>query len=482
MTWHVEHPRDAPAAASEDACVDHSKQSVPWAVERLRQSIQRRPLLSKLVGNIGWLLFERAFVLLTGFFVNIWFVKYLGPESFGSYSYAVSLATLFVAMAALGTDTVIVRNLALDALSDGGILGTALGVRLIAGIIGWMAAVVAVISLQADSVSRVLVAIIGANALCTSIGVFEFWFQARIIARPLVIGRTAVALVSQAGRVLMILAGATLTSFAWLFVATSAAMSGVAYALYLRYRGARVRLTFDGNRARALLRDSWPMGIAGLAIMVYVKIDQVMLGQMTSRQETGLYAAAAALSEVWYFIPIAIATTVFPFILGPVAGDTAERDRRLQRFYDAMAAISFVIAGVTTLFARPLVVGLYGPAYSRAAEMLVVHVWSLPFVSLGTARARLLVAENMTVFAMISAVLGGIANIALNLYLIPLYGGLGAAWATLVSYAFAGYASSALSRRAWSQLAMQTRALFVFLRPAVLTGSVSKGDELHGRE
>ncbi len=272
----------------------------------------------------------------------------------------------------------------------------------------------------------------------------------------------------------MIAAGASLTSFAWLFVATGAAMSVAAYALYCRCRPKYERLTFDGQLARMLLRDSWPMGIAGIAIMVYVKIDQVMLGQMTSQQETGLYAAAASLSEVWYFIPMAIATTVFPLIIGTETGEAGARDRRLQRLYDAMVAISLVIAGVTTILGGPLITALYGAPYARAANMLVVHIWSLPFVALGTARARFLVANNMTTLAMVSALLGGVANIALNVCLIPRYGGLGAAWASLVSYAFAGYGSSALSRRAWSQLAMQSRALVVFARPAVLAGLATK--------
>jgi PST family polysaccharide transporter len=443
--------------------------TLSWFPVSVREAVRRRPLLAKLAGNVGWLVFERVFLLMIGLFTNIWFVKYLGPDAFGSYSYAVSLATLFGAVASMGTEPIIVRDLARDPASEGVILGTALRVRAVVAAASWIAAIVTVHALQADTLSRALVAILGANAVCTSIGVFEFWFQARVAARPLVLGRIAVTLASQAARVLMILAAARLTSFAWLFVATGAAMSGMAYVLFRHIRGKGVRLMFNGQRARAFLRDSWPLAISGIAITVYVKIDQVMLGQV-SKHETGLYAAAATLSELWYFIPVAIATTVFPIILTSVTAESSERARRHQRFYDAMVAISFAIACVTTLVATRLVAILYGPAYAAAAGMLVVHVWSLPFVSLGVARSQFLVADNMVVFAMLAALLGAVSNVTLNLFLIPRYGGLGAAWATLISYAVAGYGSSALSRRVWIHFTMQTRALMVLLRPAVLAG------------
>src|SRR5712692_6460642 len=139
----------------------------------MSDAIRRRPLLAKLAGNVGWLVFERVCLLMIGFFTNIWFVNYLGPDAFGSYSYAVSLATLFGAVAGMGTEPIIVRDLAREPTREGVILGTALRVRCVVAVLSWIAAIGTVYALQADALARALVAIIGANAVCTSIGVFE---------------------------------------------------------------------------------------------------------------------------------------------------------------------------------------------------------------------------------------------------------------------------------------------------------------------
>jgi O-antigen/teichoic acid export membrane protein len=55
--------------------------------------------------------------------------------------------------------------------------------------------------------------------------------------------------------------------------------------------------------------------LSGIAIMIYMKIDQIMLGQMVGDEAVGIYSAAVRISEVWYFVPIAIVASVFPAIL-----------------------------------------------------------------------------------------------------------------------------------------------------------------------
>jgi polysaccharide transporter, PST family len=277
-------------------------------------------------------------------------------------------------------------------------------------------------------------------------------------------------LATQLLRVALIGLGASVYWFAALLVVSTGAFTAVSFWLFLQRREQRTALAVEAARVWRLLKDSWPVGVAGLAILVYVKIDQVMLGQMTSNEETGLYSAAVTLSELWYFIPVAIANTAYPVVVDSPGTTLEERRRRMQRVYDAMAAIGVLIAGATTLCAEPVVRALYGQQYSRASHMLVVHVWSLPFVALGTARARFLVAEQLTVFAMLAAFLGAATNVLLNVWLIPPLGGLGAAWATLASYALAGYASSGLSREAWPHFVMQSKALLFFLRPRALGG------------
>ena len=53
-----------------------------------------------------------------------------------------------------------------------------------------------------------------------------------------------------------------------------------------------------------LLVESWPLLLSGISIMVYMKIDQIMLGQILGDESVGIYSAALRISEIWYFIPM----------------------------------------------------------------------------------------------------------------------------------------------------------------------------------
>jgi len=189
-----------------------------------------------------------------------------------------------------------------------------------------------------------------------------------------------------------------------------------------------------------MMQDAWPLILAGLSVSIYLKIDQVMLGEMVGESAVGVYATAVKISELWYFIPTAIAGSVFPKVVSSKENASAEVYReRMQAFYDAAALLSYLVIIPVMLSAGPLTTLLFGPEYSEAASILQVHIWAFLFVSLGVARGKWLIAENYTRFAMIAAILGAASNVGLNVLLIDDHGGIGAAWATVFSQCTTAY-------------------------------------------
>ena len=426
-----------------------------------------RPVLARLVENVGWLVLERTVPMATGFVVSAVFVRYLGPTRFGLYSYAVSFAVIFGTLAALGMDSVVVRDLTRCPDREGEILGTALTLRIGAALVLWIGAIAAVVHLRDDALTRVLVAILAAQSVATALNVFECWFQAHIAARPMVIVRTSIALLGQLGRVILVLCSASLPAFAVLAAGAMVLSSALVWLLFAR--ATRQRLTFAPACARQFAHDGWPLLVVGISIMVYMRIDQLMLTAMAGERENGIYATAVMLSELWYFLPMAVAGSVFPLIVKAHDSEDPQRfQEKLQLFYDAMVGLGYAIAVPVFAFAGPIVKLLYGSAYAGSAAVLRVHVASLVFVCVGFARGQYLIARNETRFSMIASLLAAVVNVLLNLALIPAYGALGAAWATLLSYAVANYASGLLARRLWMQTWMLSRSLAVPLRPALL--------------
>ncbi|ABS25444.1 flippase [Anaeromyxobacter sp. Fw109-5] len=455
---------------------DGARAALPaWLPRSFRTSLEARPTLARVLGNVGWLVGERFATLAASFVITVWFVRYLGPERYGLFSYAVSLAAVFGIAADLGLDTIIVRELTRAPDADGEILGTTLFMRSAGALLAWAGAVVTVFLLRDDWVTRAMVTVLALGCFGVAANVFELWFQSRIAARKVVVARTAIFLVSALVRCALIVLAASLLPFAALQAATVLITASALFWLYRRARRvAKVRLAISGALARRMVADAWPLFVWHLSIILYMKIDQVMLTAMSGERENGIYAVAVTLSEVWYFLPVAVAATLFPLIVKAHDElDATEFEARMQAFYDGMAALGYAIAVPIMLLAGPIVRLLYGQEYERSASVLVVHAASFVFVCLGVARSRFLLAANLTRFTMFTGVFAALLNIGLNLVLIPPLGAYGAAWSTLVSYAVANYLTGFLYGGVRRQSWLVTRALVVPLRPRALVSMLT---------
>jgi PST family polysaccharide transporter len=195
--------------------------------------------------------------------------------------------------------------------------------------------------------------------------------------------------------------------------------------------------------------------------MIYMRIDQIMIGQMIGDEAAGIYAAATRVSEVWYFIPMVIVATVFPTLMSSKMQSEGRYHARLQRLYDAMVWISILISAPISLLASPIIKVMYGNSYAEAGSVLAIHIWASVFVFLGTASGKWFMIENRLVMGLCRTLLGAGFNIALNLAFIPRFGPLGAAWATLVSYAIAGMLSDLMQSQTRMMFRMKLRAFDV---------------------
>src|SRR5690554_4573541 len=68
--------------------------------------LERSDVLQKIVTNTGWLIMEKGISMGISFFVAVWVIRYLGPDLFGKFSYAMSMVALFGAIATLGLDNI----------------------------------------------------------------------------------------------------------------------------------------------------------------------------------------------------------------------------------------------------------------------------------------------------------------------------------------------------------------------------------------
>lgn len=412
-------------------------------------------------GNSIWLISDRLIRMGLGLLVGVWVARYLGPEGYGQLSFAGSYVMVFSALALFGLESIVVRDLVKHPEAEPAILGTTCLIRAAAGLLSYLLAIIVLLVFRPDDrLALVLVALLGSSLLVQAVEVTDLWFQSRVLSRYTVICRSAAFVVSSGLKVLLVITGASLAAIA---AATAVEALFAAFLLVLvhsRYSEVGIfSWRWESSWFRRLLTGSVPMVLSGVVLMVYLRIDQVMLGALTTQTEVGLYAAAVRISEVWYFVPTAIVSSVFPGLVALRSTDPAQFELKLQQLYNLLAFLGYAVALPVTFIAPWLVQLLFGSAYQAAAPLLAVLIWAGLFANLSVVRNAHFIALDWGKALLWATSLGAAANVLLNLVLIPRYGALGAAIATCLSYWAAAHGACYSHRRLRPIAAMILRAL-----------------------
>jgi O-antigen/teichoic acid export membrane protein len=168
-----------------------------------------------------------------------------------------------------------------------------------------------------------------------------------------------------------------------------------------------------------------------MVIAIYMKIDQIMLGEMINNEAVGIYSAAVRVSEIWYVIPSVIVASIYPAIVKTKQTDTTLYLDRVQRLYTILIWLALLLAIPMTFLSTPILVYLFGVKYVAAGSILSVHIWTAIFTFYGIGKSVFIQCENMQIYSLICTASGAVVNIILNLLLIVKFGGIGAAVATL---------------------------------------------------
>ncbi|NET58676.1 MAG: flippase [Symploca sp. SIO2E6] len=399
------------------------------------------PRLRKIISNISWLFADRILRLGVGVIVVALIARYLGPQQFGLLSYAGSLVALFRIFATLGLDRIVIRELVHEPASQKEILGTALILKLLGSTLAWLLAISTILLIRPDeTLSHYLVAIIAAGTIFETFDAIDFWFQWQIKSKYTVLAKNTAFIIVTCLRIILISIQASVIFVA---LAMSIELMLGAIGLVIAYQFNRQTLLAwrpSFGRAKSLLQESWPLIIAGVAIMIYLRIDQVMLGQMVGDEAVGIYAVTTRISSIWYFIPIGIVSSVAPSITEAKRSSETLYYSRLQKLLNLMAVLAYSIAIPMTFLAKPILVLMFGDDYASGGRVLVILVWTGMFWFLGICKSQIwIINEGRTRYNLVEKSIGAVVNILLNFWLIPIYQEMGAAIATLISYAFVDY-------------------------------------------
>ena len=416
--------------------------------------------------NTKWVFLEKGFNFLNSFFVIFILTNHLGAESFGVYAYVIGLVSLFSFVASFGLDGVLVREFVSGNYKDSSLIGSACFLLGITSVFSFaLILYVGYVYIQ-DVMVLSLIYVYALNVFAAPFNVFYVFFNAkmelaaisaiRILALMLIFGIKIIAIWLDLG----------IAQFVLIEVISLISMSVLSFFLFI---GKKYTPKFEVcfKTVKLLFVNGLPLMISSGAIVIYAKVDLILIEALLDFQKVGVYSTAVRISEFWYVIPMTAATLLFPLIL-------AAKKVSMESYWADTKLSSEILIVICTFFSLALF--LLGPSLVQLAFSSefqssgdIVRILALcgPFVGLGYINGRYMVAENLLYLSMRRNIYGLILNILLNILLIPRYGMHGAAFSTLIAVMYTGFLCLMFSRNTLDIFRLQCQALCVFARPRV---------------
>ncbi len=396
----------------------------------------------KYLKNTGWLLMARVGSLFIKMLITaIAIPNYLGDAQTGILNYPLALISFFAAASALGTDSLVTRQLLLHPQQHHTILGSAFRLRLLAGLAAIPLIYLAYLLIshfapEPPAAPLNYVTIVSFMCVAQSVNIIDCYFQSIAKGKYIMYVQVGANLLSALVKLTLILCNAPLVAFIWMLLGDAVLLSVGYLYVYRAQHHNPFHWKFDLTVAKDLLKHAWPLALSSVFVTLYMKIDQLMVDAFWGKASLGVYTTVVTLSEGWYFFPMALVAALFPALMHARRDDPARYQKRLQQLYELMVLISGSIALIITFAAPTIYQLLYynRPEFHSGAPALAIHIWAGVFVFLGTASGQYLIAENLTRISFLRTAVGAVANILLNLWLLPRYGMNGAALATLLAY------------------------------------------------
>lgn len=165
---------------------------------------------------------------------------------------------------------------------------------------------------------------------------------------------------------------------------------------------------------------------------IFQAIDKISLNRYCSYDEVGIYSSAITLVHIF-----AIVQTTFGAIWAPMVVEYYEKNPQDRSFYSkafrTMAFIMYVI-GISLIFCKDLFVILLGKEYRSAATMIPFLALSPIMMTISDTTMIGITFSKKSYMQIIVSAVACVSNIVGNILLVPVYGGVGAAISTGISY------------------------------------------------
>ena len=387
---------------------------------------------SRVLKNTTWIIACKIAQSILSFIIGTLTVRYLGPSDYGVLTYVVSVVSFLMPIMQLGLNHTLVKEFVGNPDNEGEILGTAMIMNIISSLFSMALAITFVSIANVGEREMIIVcALYSLVLLFQATEMTMYWFQSKLLSKYPSIATLIAYVVVAIYKVYLLIAGKGVVWFALSYVLDFFLISVILLVIYKKL--STQKLSINWSIGRKMLSRSKYYIIPSLMVVVYQHTDRIMLKLMVGDAEIGLFSAALVCTGMTGFVFKAIIDSARAAILETKAKKPELYEKRVTQLYSVITALALAQSIFITIFAKPIVYLLYGEAYLAAVPILRLAVWYDTFGYYSSVRNVWILAEEKQQYLTKINVAGSLANVVLNICLIPFLGGVGAAIASIMS-------------------------------------------------
>ena len=412
--------------------------------ETLSLKLNLTPTKLKILKNVYWAFIGKIAGMAAQLLVGILIARYLGPSKYGLMNYIMSYVAIFGVISEFGLSNIEIRELSSSPEKRNSILGSAFGVRLLLTSIAYMSIIASLLVFKVDRFSCMMILAYALSLFASPFTVIRNYFTS-IIQNEYVVKTELIRIIlGSLIKVALLLIVAPLEYFI-LAVAFDAVIVASGYVYNYHQKVGKLRdWKFQKSDAKYLVIQGFPLLLSSAAIIVYNKIDQVMIGNMLDNAEVGYYATAEKFLSLILFLPGVLVQTVTPLLVNKYKNDYEGYLTMRQQFVNIVVWSTILISSFISSFSYLLVSLTFGSEYLAAVPVLQIVSWKTVGNAIYDSSGQLIILEKKQKWAAIRNVIGCFVNIVLNLILIPLYGIVGSAFVAVVTIFSSGFFANSI--------------------------------------
>lgn len=391
--------------------------------------------IKKIINNIGWLIFDKVFILLLQFFVGVKIANYYGATLFGQYSYAISLVAFSNIFFELINSRVLKKYYTKNNFNIL-VFNTNFFKNSIAIILFFIPIIYKFFYKIDDTLFCLLLLLCLDNVLMTATSGIENFFEYKLEAKRIVISNNIVKIISYFLQYICMILNKGI-----IFIAIVRCIGSLIRVIILKYQYNSSYLGKLENKSVKLdiklivkiIDESKYLWFSFVSFLIYTQTDRLMINHYLGVEEVGVYTIGMQLSSILAILIGPIQNSLFPKFLELYRNDYQKyynfyklTNTIITQFYLIITLISIIVVKYTFKY-------VYSSQYDGAILIYSILAFSVFIKANGSLQTSHMTIKNITKKSFYKTLVSLILNIILNILLIPKYGINGAAIATLIT-------------------------------------------------